>query len=310
MTTKIKAEVHEPRAYLTTEHLYDLYGKRDRIIVDPQHCIETSAIHAALCRFAEVAELPGKYEIMGDRFGGGLLILAAEAGRAVGQLIDWERWEDGVFSYEHLETGNPDLPHDNVTTLPAHLLRAVTRDALYQMADNWQAPDPERMAVIVADWADASDLPLTAEAQALANSLQTKGREKAFDFLEALAERVPMSVIVEHGGDRCSLALPPYNMAKPAQGPVLTFIYPPAGLGELDKTCAPMLGEALSLFKGMASDVEEVQVFLSPRRCETDAFPTQTGWLEWGCQYRRKTGSRGWIALIQRSADAEVERCS
>jgi len=309
MTTKIKAEVHEPRAYLTTEHLYDLYGKRDRIIIDPKNCIEVSAIHAALWRFAELAELPEKYEIMGDRFGGCLLILAAEAGRAVCEVIDWERWEDGVFSYEHLETGNPDFPHDIATTLPAHLLRATTRDALYQMADNWQAPDPERMAVIVADWADAADLPLTAEAQALANSLQAKGQEKAFAFLEALAERVPKAVIVEHGGDRCSLALPPYDMAKPAQGPVLTFLYPPAGLDGLDKTCAPMLDEALSLFKSMASDVEEVQVFLSPRLTEA-SFSTQTGWLEWGCQYRRKTGSRGWVALIQRDENFPIERHS
>lgn len=302
-----------PKAFITREHLYDLYGKKDMIILDPRHCIEASAIHASLARYAELSELPEAYEIAGDRLGGGLLILAIEAAQAVCETIDWEVWDLGVFSYEHLELTNPKLPYHDADNLPAHLLRATARDALYQMADNWQAPDKERMKLVVAEWAARQNLPLTAEALELANSLQPKiqPHAKPLSFFDALVELAPDAVILEHdGGARCSLALPPYSMSSPKQGPVLTFLYPPAGLSVMDGTCKEMLVQTFNLFKEMAADVEELQVFLSPRRSENDEFPTQPGWLEWGCQYRRKTGSRGWVALIQRSENFPIERHS
>lgn len=303
--------VTQPRAILSESHLYDLQRRQENIVLHPRHCIEASAIHATLAHYAEKMELPLALEIAGDRLGGGLLILAVEAAKAVCETIDWNEYDDGVFSYEHLECGPNYTTYLDKVSLGAHLLRATTRNALYQMADNWQAPDPEQMALVVADWASSIGLPLTTEAQALANSLQVKQQAKPFSFLDALGVMAPDAVILEHdGGARCSLALPPYSMSSSKQGPVLTFLYPPAGLGVMDGTCKEMLVQTFKLFKEMAADVEELQVFLSPRRSENDEFPTQPGWLEWGCQYRRKTGSRGWVALIQRSENFPIERHS
>lgn len=127
--------------------------------------MEASAIHYDLVRIEEIEHTAARVGTMCDRIGGGFFQLAIKASKVLGDVIDFERYEDGVFSYEYLEWGNS-------LTLGRWLLDHIDDDAMYQIADNWSMVKVDAMRDVVTEWAAAVDLPLTREAQARLKQLR------------------------------------------------------------------------------------------------------------------------------------------
>lgn len=127
--------------------------------ITASQAIEASAVHYDLVRIEEVEHTAARVGTAYDRLGGGFFQLAIQVAKVLDAVIDFERYEDGVFSYEYLEWGNG-------LTLGRWLLDHVDDDALYQIAENWSMVKIDPLRDVVTQWAAAVDLPLTREAQA------------------------------------------------------------------------------------------------------------------------------------------------
>lgn len=151
------------RARITLENL--LSGDHGPRGITASQSIEASAIHYDLVRIEEAEHTAARIGTACDRVGGGFFQLAIQAAKALGDVVDFEQYEDGVFSYEHLEWPNS-------LTLGRWLLDHINDDAMYQLVENWAMVGVDPLRDVVAQWAAAVDLPLTREAQARIGQLR------------------------------------------------------------------------------------------------------------------------------------------
>ena len=92
----------------------------------------------------------------GDRWYGGCLLLAMSMAEVVDDLCDFE---DGVFTYEHIE-----VMHSSIETftpannLPAYLMQVVEPAAWYDLSENWKKPSRECLEQVFKEWAELAGI--------------------------------------------------------------------------------------------------------------------------------------------------------
>ena len=99
----------------------------------------------------------------GDRWYGGCLLLAMSMAEVVDDLCDFE---DGVFTYEHIEvTPNSIETFTPASNLPAYLMQVVELDAWYDLSENWKKPSRECLEQVFKEWAELAGVPLKGAGQ-------------------------------------------------------------------------------------------------------------------------------------------------
>lgn len=112
--------------------------------IDRAWNIETATIFASLAHYHE-ADIASTQKLglscrIGtgyDRLIGGSLQLAMQLSAVVSKAVDWERWDWGVFSYEHLEHG------PSRADFPAFVMNKLSDEDWYLIAEQYEVPDEE-----------------------------------------------------------------------------------------------------------------------------------------------------------------------
>lgn len=81
------------------------------------------------------------------------LFLSVQVTTRLNELVDWNAWDGGVFSYEHLDALSSGQPYHCCKSLPAYLYRKITDVDWYEIAGNHRLPKPEDLDVLIRDWA-------------------------------------------------------------------------------------------------------------------------------------------------------------
>lgn len=92
----------------------------------------------------------------GDRWYGGILIVAAAMARVVD---NHGRFDKGVFTYEHVEVEPKDVAVGD-SNLSVWLLKAIDPEAWYQICDNWYQPTQEALTKVFLEWANQAGVPV------------------------------------------------------------------------------------------------------------------------------------------------------
>ena len=108
---------------------------------------------------AEAADsLKERIGTSGDRWYGGCLLLAMSMAEVVDDLCDFE---DGVFTYEHIEVMPSSIEtFTPASNLPAYLMQVVEPDAWYDLSENWKKPSRECLEQVFKEWAELAGIPL------------------------------------------------------------------------------------------------------------------------------------------------------
>lgn len=160
--------------------------------VRPTNSSETAAILYDLIRIDEVENVSTRLETTCDRLHGGFLQLAIQAAKCLDDVVDFENYEGGVFSYEHLECGQS-------LTLGRWLLDHITDGALYQIAENYSMVGCSQLRDVIVQWAAALDLPLTRCATVRLGQLRSEQPE-----VDATSEVAQLRAKLEHLQKRTS----------------------------------------------------------------------------------------------------------
>ena len=92
----------------------------------------------------------------GDRWYGGCLLLAMSMAEVVDDLCDFE---DGVFTYEHIEVTPSSIEtFTPASNLPAYLMQVVEPDAWYDLSENWKKPSRECLEQVFKEWAELAGI--------------------------------------------------------------------------------------------------------------------------------------------------------
>lgn len=94
----------------------------------------------------------------GDRWYGGCLLLAMAMAEVVDDLC---AFEDGVFTYEHIEVMHH-IPYSfpPANNLPAYLMQVVEPLAWYDLSENWKKPSRECLEQVFKEWAEQAGVPV------------------------------------------------------------------------------------------------------------------------------------------------------
>ena len=158
------------RVQITPDDLISSNGEGPRGI-SPQWSSEAAAILYDLIRIDEVENIAQRAGTTVDRLHAGFLQLAIQAAKCLSDVIDFAKYEDGVFSYNHLEWGQS-------LTLGHWLMDHMTDGAMLQIAENYSLVGIGTLRDVITQWAAAVDLPLTMDGQARIKQLRG-GQPKA-----------------------------------------------------------------------------------------------------------------------------------
>lgn len=89
----------------------------------------------------------------------GMFFLSIEAGMVVNKVIDWDKWDIGVFAYEHLDYFSR-AGINGSDCLSAYLFREISRDDWYQIIGNYKVPTVPELEKLIRAWSTEQDLPL------------------------------------------------------------------------------------------------------------------------------------------------------
>jgi hypothetical protein len=95
-----------------------------------------------------------------DRLLGGALFYAIAVAQVLDELVDWEQWDDGVFSYEYIEFGEGDKSSDK--NLATYILNETSDDDWYQIAENYMLPARDEIVTMLRKWAAETGVPVKA----------------------------------------------------------------------------------------------------------------------------------------------------
>lgn len=94
----------------------------------------------------------------GDRWYGGCLLLAMSMAEVIDDLCGFE---DGVFTYEHIEVMPKAIESFTpASNLPAYLMQVVEPAAWYDLSENWKKPSRECLEQVFKEWAELAGIPL------------------------------------------------------------------------------------------------------------------------------------------------------